>query len=106
MSRIAFPGHAAVALGVRAAATPREAAEGAAFVLTMLTDDEASKAVWTADENAALVGLGKEAIAIEISTVSPDWGEDLGSGGRRARRAFSGRARRRLAAASGSGPTH
>jgi 3-hydroxyisobutyrate dehydrogenase len=68
---------ATVALGARAAATPREATEGATFALTMLTDDEASKAVWTADENAALVGLGKEAIAIEISTVSPDWVKTL-----------------------------
>jgi 3-hydroxyisobutyrate dehydrogenase len=33
---------AAAALGACAAATPREATEGAAFVLTMLTDDEAS----------------------------------------------------------------
>jgi len=36
---------AAVARGARSAATPREAAEGAEFVFSMLTDDDASKAV-------------------------------------------------------------
>jgi len=64
---------AAVALGAKSAATPREAAEGAEFVLTMLTDDEASKAVWMTPDMGALAGLGADAIAIEISTVSPDW---------------------------------
>lgn len=64
---------AAVALGARSAATPRDAAEGADFVLTMLTDDAASEAVWMAAETGALAGLDKDAIAIEISTVSPDW---------------------------------
>ena len=42
-------------------------------MLTMLTDDAASEAVWMAVETGALAGLDKDAIAIEISTVSPDW---------------------------------
>ena len=68
---------AAVARGAKSAATPRQAAEGAEFVLTMLTDDDASKAVWMTPESGALAGLGKDAIAIEISTVSPAWLERL-----------------------------
>ena len=64
---------AAVARGAKSAATPRQAAEGAEFVLTMLTDDDASKAVWMTPESGALAGLGKDAVAIEISTISPGW---------------------------------
>jgi 3-hydroxyisobutyrate dehydrogenase-like beta-hydroxyacid dehydrogenase len=64
---------AAVALGAKPAATPHQAAEGAEFVLTMLTDDDASKAVWMTPESGALAGLGKDAVAVEISTVSPVW---------------------------------
>jgi 3-hydroxyisobutyrate dehydrogenase len=67
------PVDAAVALGARPAPSPRDAADGADFVLTMLTDDAASQAVWMAPDSGALAGLGKDAIAIEISTISPDW---------------------------------
>jgi 3-hydroxyisobutyrate dehydrogenase len=64
---------AAVARGARSAATPREAAEGAEFVFSMLTDDDASKAVWLTADTGALAGLGRGATAIEASTVSPKW---------------------------------
>jgi 3-hydroxyisobutyrate dehydrogenase len=64
---------AAVARGARSAATPREAAEGAEFVFSMLTDDDASKAVWMTADTGALAGLGRGATAIEASTVSPEW---------------------------------
>jgi 3-hydroxyisobutyrate dehydrogenase len=67
------PIDAAVALGARSAATPRDAAEGAGFVLSMLTDDAASEAVWMTADTGALAALDKDAIAVEISTVSPDW---------------------------------
>jgi 3-hydroxyisobutyrate dehydrogenase len=63
----------AVARGARSAATPREAAEGAEFVFSMLTDDDASKAVWMTADTGALAGLGRGATAIEASTVSPEW---------------------------------
>ena len=71
------PVAAAAALGARPAASPRAAADGADFVLTMLTDNAASQAVWTAPESGALAGLGKDAIAIEISTVSEYWVKTL-----------------------------
>jgi 3-hydroxyisobutyrate dehydrogenase-like beta-hydroxyacid dehydrogenase len=67
----------AVARVARSAATPREAAEGAEFVLTMLTDDDASKAVWMTADTGALSGLGEGSIAVEVSTVSPDWLKSL-----------------------------
>ena len=68
---------AAVALGAKSASTPHEAADGAEFVLTMLTDDDASRAVWTTPDTGALASLGADAIAIEVSTVSPDWLKSL-----------------------------
>ncbi len=71
------PVDAAAALGARPAASPRGAADGADFVLTMLTDDAASQAVWTAPETGALAGLGKDAIAIEISAISRGWVKNL-----------------------------
>jgi 3-hydroxyisobutyrate dehydrogenase len=71
------PVDAAAALGARPAASPRGAADGADFVLAMLTDDAASQAVWTAPESGALAGLGKDAIAVEISTISPGWAKTL-----------------------------
>jgi 3-hydroxyisobutyrate dehydrogenase-like beta-hydroxyacid dehydrogenase len=64
---------AAVARGARSASTPREAAEGAEFVFSMLTDDDASKAVWMTAYTGALAGLDRNATAIEVSTVSPEW---------------------------------
>jgi 3-hydroxyisobutyrate dehydrogenase len=62
-----------VAHGARSAATPREAAEGAEFVFSMLTDDDASKSVWMTADIGALASLGRGATAIEASTVSPGW---------------------------------
>jgi len=61
----------------RAAASPREAAEGADMVIAMVTDDEASRAVWTHPEHGALLGLGRDAIAIESSTLTPAWVTEL-----------------------------
>ncbi|MGA2549466.1 MAG: NAD(P)-dependent oxidoreductase [Burkholderiaceae bacterium] len=68
---------AAVAVGARVAASPRAAAVGADLVLTMLTDDAASEAVWMDAQSGALSGLSKKAIAVEISTISPGWVKTL-----------------------------
>ncbi|MEM6732403.1 MAG: NAD(P)-dependent oxidoreductase [Myxococcota bacterium] len=67
-----------VDLGARAVATPREAAEGARFVISMVTDDQASRTVWLDDTTGALLGLGPDAVAIECSTLTPDWVRELG----------------------------
>jgi 3-hydroxyisobutyrate dehydrogenase len=62
-----------VALGASPAASPRAAAESADFVMSMVTDDAASSAVWMDPVSGALAGLSPNATAIEISTVSPGW---------------------------------
>ncbi|MCB9746218.1 MAG: NAD(P)-dependent oxidoreductase [Alphaproteobacteria bacterium] len=68
-----------VEAGARLAESPRAAAEGAALVLSMLTDDEASRAVWLHPERGAALGLGPEAMAVECSTVTPAWIHELGA---------------------------
>jgi 3-hydroxyisobutyrate dehydrogenase-like beta-hydroxyacid dehydrogenase len=65
------------ALGARSASTPREAAFSADFVISMVTDDHASRAVWLAQDTGAASGLARGAIAIESSTVTPDWVGEL-----------------------------
>ncbi|KQY72520.1 NAD(P)-dependent oxidoreductase [Ensifer sp. Root142] len=74
------PGAAAdlVASGATLAASPRAAAAGAAFVIAMLRDDEASRRVWLDPIDGALAGLEPQAVAIESSTLSLDWIHQLG----------------------------
>jgi 3-hydroxyisobutyrate dehydrogenase-like beta-hydroxyacid dehydrogenase len=50
--------------------TPREAAEGADVVFSMVTDDEALEAV-TAGPNGILAGLPAGSVYVDMSTVSP-----------------------------------
>lgn len=57
-------------LGVRVAATPAEAADGAEFVLSMVTGDDASQMVWEGPGGALEGGPAPNALAIECSTVS------------------------------------
>jgi 3-hydroxyisobutyrate dehydrogenase len=53
------------------APSPRVAVVEADIVLSMVTDDEASRDVWI--EADALVGMRRGAIAVECSTLSPAW---------------------------------
>jgi 3-hydroxyisobutyrate dehydrogenase len=62
--------------GASVAATPREAAAGADVVIAMVADDGASRLVWTGADGA-LEGLREGAVAIECSTLSPDWVTEL-----------------------------
>ncbi len=55
--------------GARSGRTPAEAAQGARFVLSMVRDDEASRAVWLGAEGAA-AAMAPDALAIECSTLS------------------------------------
>jgi 3-hydroxyisobutyrate dehydrogenase len=64
------------AQGARVADTPREAAQGADIVVSMVGDDTASRAVWFGD-NGALTGVKPGAILVECSTVTPDHVRDL-----------------------------
>lgn len=62
--------------GATPAGTPREAAANADVVIAMLADDDASRSVWTGADGA-IEGLREEAVAIECSTLSPEWVADL-----------------------------
>lgn len=63
---------ALVAAGARFAATPRDAVRGADLVVSMVTDDAASTALWSGSDVAALHGLSPGTLVLEASTVSPD----------------------------------
>jgi 3-hydroxyisobutyrate dehydrogenase len=63
--------------GALVAATPREAAKNADFVISMVRDDVASKSVWCDPETGALLGMQAQAIAIESSTLTPNWTREL-----------------------------
>lgn len=67
------------------AATPREAAEQADIMMSMVTDNDVSRSIWLDPETGASLGLGKDAftsggakpIAIESSTLTVDWTREL-----------------------------
>ncbi|MCU0490320.1 MAG: NAD(P)-dependent oxidoreductase [Chloroflexaceae bacterium] len=65
------------AAGATIAATPRAAATGADVVISMVRDDEASRVVWLDAETGALGGLRAGAVAIEASTLTPEWVTEL-----------------------------
>jgi 3-hydroxyisobutyrate dehydrogenase len=58
-----------IARGARWAASPNDAALGADAVVTMVADDEASRAVWLGTDGAA-INMKPGTLAIECSTVS------------------------------------
>jgi 3-hydroxyisobutyrate dehydrogenase len=62
--------------GASAAATPREAAADADFIFAMVADDAASRSVWLGPDGA-LAGAKRGAIAVESSTLTPDWAREL-----------------------------
>jgi 3-hydroxyisobutyrate dehydrogenase len=64
--------------GAFVAASPREAAEGADIVLSMVADDAASRSVWLGDEGA-LAGAAAGSLLLESSTLSVDWVRELAS---------------------------
>jgi 3-hydroxyisobutyrate dehydrogenase len=64
------------AKGARIASNPAEAAAGANVIITMVSDDNASRETWLGS-SGALNGASNAAILIESSTVSPGWVEEL-----------------------------
>ena len=62
---------ALVSAGASVASSPRSAAALSDIVIAMVRDDDASRAVWSGLDGA-LAGLGDGAIAIEMSTLTPD----------------------------------
>jgi 3-hydroxyisobutyrate dehydrogenase len=59
--------------GAHAASTPADAVAGAALVIAMLRDDEASRAVWCDQRRGALTALAPDAVVLESSTLTVDW---------------------------------
>jgi 3-hydroxyisobutyrate dehydrogenase len=64
------------AKGAQIADTPATAAKNADVVISMLSDDDASRAVWLGDEGA-LAAMSAGNTAIECGTVSADWIAEL-----------------------------
>jgi len=62
--------------GARVAATPAEAARDAAAVITMVSDDRASREVWTAPQGV-LAAVRPGTLLIESSTLTPGWVREL-----------------------------
>ena len=65
-------------LGAKVAASPREAARNADMVISMVTDDNASRQIWLG-ETGVLSNVGKETILVESSTLSHAWVRELAS---------------------------
>ena len=61
-----------VALGAKLADTPRAACLDAQAVISMVSDDEASKAMWYGEQGALAARLAPGTLAIECSTLSRD----------------------------------
>ena len=62
--------------GARIAETPADAARDADVILSMVSDDNASRYIWT-DERGALSGSKAGAVLVESSTVTPEWVAEL-----------------------------
>jgi 3-hydroxyisobutyrate dehydrogenase len=63
--------------GARAAATPREAADGASAVITMVPDAPEVEDVLLGGDGA-LHGLAENALAIDMSTIAPTASKEIG----------------------------
>ncbi len=63
-------------MGATLAQTPALAAQSADVVLAMLSDDDASRAAWLG-KDGALAAMPSGAIAVESSTLSPQWIAEL-----------------------------
>ncbi len=62
--------------GARVANSPREAAENADVIISMVADDNAARSLWLG-ENGALAGAKAGTICIECSTVTVGWIHEL-----------------------------
>jgi 3-hydroxyisobutyrate dehydrogenase len=63
-------------MGAKVADSPSNGAKDAAIVLAMLADDHASRAAWLG-KDGALSSMSPHTIAVECSTLSPDWIREL-----------------------------
>ena len=63
----------------KVAISPKDAAHSADVVVSMVRDNDASYQVWLTEGTGAIHGLNAGAIAIESSTLTPDWIRALSS---------------------------
>jgi 3-hydroxyisobutyrate dehydrogenase len=76
-NRDASKGEHLISLGATFSETPRAAASGAEFIFSMVSDDEAARAVWLHPQTGAIADLARGGVAIECSTVTPTWIREL-----------------------------
>ncbi|MEM9807051.1 MAG: NAD(P)-dependent oxidoreductase [Cyanobacteria bacterium P01_D01_bin.56] len=57
--------------------SPKAAAQAAEVVIAMVADDDASRQVWLNKATGAIYGLQEGAIALEHSTLTPGWAQEL-----------------------------
>lgn len=75
-NRTAAKAQPLAAQGALVAASPREAAQGAQIIISMVGDDPASRAVWLGEEGA-LAGAAPDTLLVECSTLSLEWVREL-----------------------------
>jgi 3-hydroxyisobutyrate dehydrogenase len=66
-----------VSRGARLYATPRDACAGADAIISMVSDDHASREVWTGSNGILTADHAPGALAVECSTLSHNWVMDL-----------------------------
>jgi 3-hydroxyisobutyrate dehydrogenase len=66
-----------VRAGATLARSPRAACDGADAVVSMMADDEASRAMWLGADGALAATLARGAFAVECSTLSHAWALEL-----------------------------
>lgn len=76
-NRSPVPARALADDGALIAASPRAAATGADVVFAMVRDDEASRFIWLDPEAGALAAMTPGALAVECSTLTVDWVNEL-----------------------------
>jgi 3-hydroxyisobutyrate dehydrogenase len=72
-NRTSSKASALVALGARLAATPAAACDGVDAVLSMVSDDAASRALWLGEGGIISADVPRHALAVECSTLSYEW---------------------------------
>lgn len=63
--------------GARCHSTPAEACKDATIIISMLANDQASRAVWCCSDGVLSANATQSALAIECSTLSRGWVEQL-----------------------------
>lgn len=74
-------------MGAAVANSPREAATDADVIISMVADDDASRAMWLG-ENGALLGSTPNSVLVESSTLTVKWARELAEVTKRADREF------------------